>query len=136
MEYRDAAVARARPCRALAEEIDARLEAGAGFSLGGLLLHLGAHGAHGFGGTGSALFAPAIHRRDVLFEIRESHRILEHRTKRGDDGLEAFPNDPLLAGILEEEFLINQATIDDARHHVPVAEHHAHESVFLASGRA
>src|SRR3984957_4072135 len=98
MEYRDAAVARAPPSRALAEEIEAHRAGGARFSLGGLLLHLSAHGAHGFGGTGGALFAPAIHRRDVLFEIGESHWILEHRTKRGDDRLEAFPNDPLLAG--------------------------------------
>src|ERR1700756_4896065 len=112
------------------------LEAGAGFLLGCLLLHLGVYGTHGFGGSWCALFPPAFHSRTMLFEVGESQRVLEHYAEGGNDGLEAFPNDPLLAGILEEEFIVDEIAIDNARDHFPIADHHAHEGILLASGRA
>src|ERR1700751_3286101 len=87
------------------------LETGAGFLLGGLLLHLGVDGAHRFSGSGSALFAPAFENFTVFFEIRECERIFEHRAESEDDGLEAFPNDPLLSRVFEEEVFIDQAAI-------------------------
>src|SRR5579862_3672873 len=94
------------------DEIDAQLEAGAGFLLRCLLLHLSIDGAHGFAGSGGTLFTPAFENFTVFFEIRECQRILEHSAEGGDDWPEAFPNDPLLARIFEEEVFIDQAAID------------------------
>src|ERR1700739_3561187 len=89
------------------------LESGAGFFLGGsLLLDLGVHGAQGLVGTRSALFAPAFENLAVLFEIGKGQGIFEHGAKRRNNGFEAFPDDPLLACVFEEEILIDQAAID------------------------
>src|ERR1700720_183673 len=105
--------------------LETALEAGAGLFLCGLLLlDLGVHGAQSLVGTRSALFAPAFENLAVLFEIGERQGILEHGAKRRDNGFEAFPDDPLFARVFEEEILIDQAAIDDARAHLPVAEHH------------
>src|SRR6266436_1158099 len=99
------------------------------------LSHLREHFANGFVGPWAALFSPGLQPPDLFFEIREEVWAAEHRTPRANHRLYLFPNNPLFPVAFEEEVFVDEPAVHDARHHLPVSEHHAHVRVFLAARR-
>src|SRR6267378_4323663 len=110
--------------------------AACGLRLGRLrcLSHLREYFANGFVGPWAALFSPGLQPLDLFFEIREEVWAAEHRAPRADHRLYLFPNNPLFPVAFEEEVFVDEPAVHDARHHLPIAEHHAHVRVFLAAG--
>src|SRR5712664_1111411 len=111
--------------------------AACGLRLGRLrcLSHLREYFANGFVGPWAALFSPGLQPLDLFFEIREEVWAAEHRAPRPDYRLDLFPHDPLLPVAFEEEVFVDEPAVHDARHHLPITEHHAHVRVFPATGR-
>src|SRR5438445_9738173 len=62
-------------------------------------------------------------------------RILERGTPGGNDGAHAVPHHPDLPVTLEKKFVIDQAAVDDASDHFPVADDHPYVSVLFAALR-
>src|SRR5229473_2895219 len=99
------------------------------------LLHLREHLANGFVGPGAALLPPSFQVVALLFQVGEEVWAAEHRAPRAQHRFHLFKHRPLFAVAFEEKLLVNQPAVHDARHHLPVTEHHAHVRVFLAAGR-
>src|SRR6266849_5012603 len=99
------------------------------------LLHLREHLANGFVGPGAALLPPSFQVVALLFQVGEEVWAAEHRAPRAQHRFHLFKHRPLFAVAVEEKLLVNQPAVHDARHHLPVTEHHAHVRVFLAAGR-
>src|SRR5260370_33012426 len=108
-----------------------------GLHLGSLtcLLHLREPFADGFVGPGAALLPPSFQVVALLFQIGEEVSAAEHRAPGGKHRFHLLKHRPLFAVAFEEKLLVNQPAVHNARHHLPVTEHHAHVSVFLAAGR-
>src|SRR5260370_20746092 len=98
-----------------------------GLRLGRLscLLHLREHFANGFVGSWAALLAPRFQVVALFFQIGEEVWAAEHGALRAEHRLHLFKNNPLLPVAFEEEFFVDQPAVDDARHHLPVTDHHA-----------
>src|SRR5215472_18091308 len=71
----------------------------------------------------------------MLLKVSILMRILTSLAHRRDEIPDARPDGPLLAGILEEEVLVDEAAIHHAGRHFPVAEDHADRCVAWSSGR-
>src|SRR5260370_6639643 len=99
------------------------------------LLHLREHFADGFVGPGAALLPPSFQVVALLFQVGEEVWAAEHRAPGGKHRFHLFKHRPLFPVAFEKKLLLNQRAVHDARHHLPVTEHHAHVSIFLAAGR-
>src|SRR5260370_3459365 len=98
------------------------------------LLHLCEHFADGFVVPGAALLPPSFQVVALLFQVGKEVWAAEHRAPGGKHRFHLFKHRPLFPVAFEEKLLVNQPAVHDARHHLPVTEHHAHVSVFLAAG--
>src|SRR5580698_5298200 len=99
------------------------------------LVHLRVRLAYRLHGTRTALFSPCIQPFAMLLQVAEELWIRKHRPPRWHQVLDRFPHSPLLARILKKQLFINQPAVRNARHHLPVAQHHPHVRAFLTSGR-
>src|ERR1700722_13787961 len=111
-----------------------------GLGLSGLLFrfflrHHRHHLAHRLGASRSALLAPGLESFHMFLELAVIVRVFEHRAHRRQDWLEPFPDQPLLAGIFEEKFFVDQPAVHHAGRHIPIGGHHAHRGVLGAVRR-
>src|SRR5260221_6339116 len=62
----------------------------------------------------------------VFFQVGEEVWAAEHGAPCADHRLHLFKHNPLFPVAFEEELFVDKAAVYDARHHLPVTEHHAH----------
>src|SRR5579863_5668099 len=93
------------------------------------------YGSHRRARTRRTLFAPGFQPLARFFDIRKHRRILEGSAPRRHDHAHALPDDPDFAVALKKQFVVNQPAVHDARHHLPVADHHTNIGIFIATLR-
>src|ERR1700683_2630967 len=71
---------------------------------GRLLFHLREHVTDSLICSRSTFFTPSFEAFAMFFQVRKHVRIFEQRPPGADHRLQAFPNNPLFAGIFEEHF--------------------------------
>src|SRR5216683_3097960 len=81
------------------------------------------------------LLPPCFQPLVGFFNVRKQPWIFERRPPSRHDSAHPVPHHPDLTVALEEQLVIDQPAIDDARHHVPIADHHTNECVLFASLR-
>src|ERR1700722_13581108 len=85
--------------------------------------------------TRRLLLAPGLQPPASIFNVRKQLRILECCTPDGHDAVHAVPYHPDLSVALKEKLIVDQSAIHNARHHIPVADDHANESVLFSALR-
>src|SRR5713226_3361440 len=93
------------------------------------------HLPHCRAGSRRALLPPGLQPLASFFDVLEKMWILESGPPCGNDRPHAVPHHPNLAVAFEKQFVVDQPAVHDAGDHVPVADHHADVSVFLAALR-
>src|SRR5579859_124701 len=99
------------------------------------LHHFRPHFPHRFVRARAVLFPPRLQPLALFFHVREHLLASEHGPPRSEHGLHLFPHHPLFATAFEEQVFVDQSAVHDARHHLPIPQHHPHVRVFLAPGR-
>src|SRR5450432_3077272 len=59
-------------------------------------------------------------------------RVLEGRAPGGNNGAHAIPDYPNFSITFEEQLVVDQSTVDDARDHIPITDDHTDIGVLLA----
>src|SRR5580704_11594092 len=93
------------------------------------------HAAHRRRRPWRSLLAPRLQPLARLFDIRKHCWILERRAPRWHDHAHSLPHDPDFTVALKKQLVVDQSAVHDARHHLPVADHHPDEILLVASRR-
>src|SRR5712671_5380045 len=81
------------------------------------------------------LLSPGFQPLVRFFDICKQPRIFERRSPDRHDRPHAVPHHPDLSVAFEKQLVVDQPAVHDARHHLPITDHHPYISVFFASLR-